>query len=83
VDACQTGKGNTDVQSKLKSFIQETNELCAGYHLPHDISVYQEIGQLAFDSLFSDRSQQLIQLLNERYIDFLMEIMRKSANFSK
>ncbi len=40
VDACQTGKGNTDVQSKLKSFIQETNELCAGYTLPHDIAVY-------------------------------------------
>jgi len=83
VEACHSGKGNTDVQSKLKSFIQETNELCEGYQLPHDIAVYQEIGQLAFDSLFSDRSQHLIQLLNEKYIDFLMEIMKKSANFSK
>ena len=76
VDACQTGKGNTDVKSKLESFIKETNELCEGYQLPHDISVYQEIGQLGFDSLFSNRSQQLIQLLNEKYIDFLMEIMK-------
>ncbi len=76
VDACNTGKGNNDVQSKLKSFIQETNELCDGYQLPHDISVYQEIGLLGFNSLFGDRSQHLIQLLNEKYIDFLMEIMK-------
>ncbi len=44
VDACNTGNGNTDVKSKLKAFITESNDLCEGYKLPHSLDVYLEIG---------------------------------------
>lgn len=44
VAACRSGQGNNDANSKLKQFISETNELCEGFMLPHDLSVYQEIG---------------------------------------
>lgn len=40
VDACKNGQGNTNVDQKLKGFIQETNDLCEGYKLPHGIEVY-------------------------------------------
>ncbi len=40
VEACHTGVGNSDMNSKLKQFIAETNDLCNGYTLPHDIEVY-------------------------------------------
>lgn len=40
VEAYHNSGGNADAKAKLKTFINETNELCMGFTLPHDISVY-------------------------------------------
>ena len=67
----------------MDQFIKETNELCNGYKLPHNLEIYQRIAQLAFNCLFGKRGQEYEKLLKDRYIDFLSEVMReKGSQFS-
>jgi hypothetical protein len=64
--------------------MKETDSLCEGFKLPHELSVYQEIGQLAYDCLCDEkRGAEFERLLEERYIDFLMEVMKTSRNFTQ
>ena len=83
VEASHSGKGNANAESKMDQFIKETNELCNGYKLPHNLEIYQRIAQLAFNCLFGKRGQEYEKLLKDRYIDFLSEVMReKGSQFS-
>jgi len=71
VEACRSGQGNSNAESKLKQFVEETKELCEGFTLPHDMEVYQKVARLAFDCLFGPRGDHYEGLLTSRYIDFL------------
>ncbi len=75
--------GQADPRYKLKQFIDETKDLCNGFQLPHDLQTYINIAELGFKSLYSNQREKFERLLNERYIDFLMEIMSESEQFNK
>jgi len=57
VEACRSGRGTIDPDTKMKQFIEETHELCEGYNLPHDLEVYKKIALLAMNSLYGDKGE--------------------------
>eukprot|EP00347_Sterkiella_histriomuscorum_P012943 403366623 len=68
---------------KLTQFKNEIISFGNGYKLPHDIKLYQLIGDIAFDQIcqrndngqLSDQANTLRNLLNARFVDFILEMI--------
>jgi hypothetical protein len=84
IAAHKEGESPQKALERMRRFTSESVELCEGFTLPHDLSVYQQIADLGFRCIFDPKRGLYFQeLLETRYIDFLKEVMRSEGLFDE